>query len=109
MDTVIVISGTTLYEMDEENLKDGDTSIEFRLRPKDLISTEKILVRGVDSSMAATQAGNVSVEIDNMKLSMPANARRKVRCNHSSPRIETTVSATMPFQIKHLILEVADL
>ena len=59
--------------------------------------------------MTATQAGDVNVEIDNVRLKMPSNTRRKVRCNHSSPRIQTTVSATMPFQIKHLILEVADL
>lgn len=109
MDSLVVASGKVLYEMDEENLKDGDTPIEFRLRTKDLISTEKILVRSVDSSMAASQAGAVRVEIDNVKLDMPANSRRKVRCNHSSPRIETTVSAEIPFQIKHLILEVADL
>ena len=109
MDSLVIVSGNHLYEMDEENLKDGDTPIAFRLRPKDLIAAEKILVRSVDSSMAATQAGDVRVEIDNMKLKMPSNARRKVRCNHSSPRIQTTVSATMPFQIKHLILEVADL
>ena len=102
-------SPRALYEMDEENLKDGDTPIEFRLRLKDLISTEKILVRSVDSSMAATQAGDVHIEIDNMNLKMPSNARRKVRCNHSSPRIQITVSATTPFQIKHLMLEVADL
>ena len=109
MDSLVIVSGNHLYEMDEENLKDGDTPIAFRLRPKDLIAAEKILVRSVDSSMAATQAGDVRVEIDNMNLKMPSNARRKVRCNHSSPRIQTTVSATMPFQIKHLILEVADL
>lgn len=109
MDSVVVASGKALYEMDEENLNDGDTPIEFRLRPKDLISTEKILVRSVDSSMAATQAGDVRIEIDNMFLKMPSNARRKVRCNHSSPRIQITVSATTPFQIKHLMLEVADL
>ena len=109
MDRLVISSGKHLYEMDEENLKDGDMPIEFRLRPKDLISTEKILVRAVDSSMAATQAGDVRVEIDNMKINMPSNTRRKVRCNHSSPRIQTTVHAAMPFQIKHLILEVADL
>lgn len=109
MDSLVIASGNHLYEMDEESLKDGDTPIAFRLRPKDLIAAEKILVRSVDSSMAATQAGDVRVEIDNMNLKMPSNARRKVRCNHSSPRIQTTVSATMPFQIKHLILEVADL
>ena len=109
MDTVVVISGNTLYELEEENLKDGDTPIEFRLRPKDLIAAEKILVRSVDSSMAAAQAGEVCVEVDNVKLKMPSNARRKVRCNHSSPRVQTTVSANIPFQIKHLILEVADL
>ena len=109
MDSLVVSSGKTLYEMDEENLKDGDIPIEFLLRPKDLISTEKVLVRSVDSSMTAAQSGDVLVEIDNMKINMPSNQRRKVRCNHSSPRVQTTVSAKMPFQIKHLTLEVADL
>ena len=109
MDSLVVASGKSLYEIEEKNLKDGETPIEFRLRPKDLIATEQILVRSVDSSMAAAQAGDVRVEIDKMVIKMPSNSRRKVRCNHSSPRIQTQISATIPFQIKHLILEVADL
>ena len=77
MDRLVISSGKHLYEMDEENLKDGDTPIEFRLRPKDLISTEKILVHAVDSSMAATQAGDVRVEIDNMKINTRLSAALK--------------------------------
>ena len=90
-------------------MSDGDTPIDYHIRTKALIGTEKILVRSVDCSMAAAQAGNVTVSIDNMTLSMPTNSRRKVRCNHSSPRIETSIRGHTPFQMKHLILEVADL
>lgn len=106
---VAVAAGSALYEISEAYMSDGDTPIDYHIRTKALIGAEKILVRSVDCSMAAAQAGNVTVAIDNMTLSMPTNSRRKVRCNHSSPRIETSIRGHTPFQMKHLILEVADL
>jgi hypothetical protein len=109
IDGVVLASGNALYELSERYLKDGDTPIVFRLKLKDLVSNEKILVRSVDADMAAMQAGDVSVEIDTMKLTMPSNRRRKVRCNHSAAKVQTVLHSSFPFQVKHLILEVADL
>ena len=108
-DGVLIAADNKLYRLDEANLKDDGTPIEYKLRTKDIVSSDEIIVRSVDSSMAAAQAGDVLVEVDNMRITMPANARRKVRCNHTSPRIVTTISSSVPFQIKHLALEVADL
>jgi len=109
IDGVVLASGSAIYELSERYLKDGDTPIVFRLKLKDLVSNEKILVRSVDADMAAMQAGDVSVEIDTMKLTMPSNRRCKVRCNHSAAKVQTVLHSSFPFQVKHLILEVADL
>ena len=103
------MSDRKVYRLDEANLKDDGAPIEYKLRVRDIVSGDEIIVRSVDSSMAAAQAGDVLVEVDGMRVAMPANARRKVRCNHTSPRVVTTVSSASPFQIKHLALEVADL
>ena len=108
-DGILVLSDRILYRLEEQNLTDDGTPIEYKLRPRDIVSGDEIIVRSVDSSMAAEQAGEALVEVDAMRLSMPVNARRKVRTNHTSARIVTTVSSQTPFQIKHLALEVADL
>ena len=106
---LVVASGSALYELDRKELSDNGTPIPFRMRLKDLVSTEKIIVRSVDTDMKATQAGDAHVAIDNMNITVPTNTRRKVRCNHSSPRIETLIHGTSPFELKHIALEVADL
>ena len=106
---VVVASGNALYELDKKELSDNGTPIPFRMRLRDLVSTEKIIVRSVDTDMKSSQAGEARIEIDNMKITVPTNTRRKVRCNHSSPRIETLIHGTAPFELKHIALEVADL
>ena len=108
-DGLLVLSRREAYRMEETNLTDDGATVDYRLRVRDIVSGDEIIVRGVDSSMAAEQAGEAVVEVDTMRLSMPVNARRKVRTNHTSARIVTTVSSQTPFQIKHLALEVADL
>jgi hypothetical protein len=109
MDKVIVASGTSLYELSDEYLDDSGKPIEYVAQLKDTVSTNKIIVRSVDTDMIASQTADVSVAIDNMNLTMPANARRKVRCNHTTPKMQITISGKSQFQIKHVIVEVADL
>lgn len=109
LDKVIVAAGASLYELSDEYLDDAGQAIEYVAQLKDTVSTNKMIVRSVDTDMAASQAADVSVVIDNMNITMPANARRKVRCNHSTPKIQVTVSSKSPFQLKHVIVEVADL
>ena len=108
-DGILVLSGRSVFRLDEANLKDDGTPIEYKLRVRDIVSSDEIIVRSVDSSMTAEQAGMVRVEVGAMQLLMPANARRKVRTNHTSARLITTAASDVPFQIKHLALEVADL
>lgn len=109
MDKVIVASGTSLYELSDEYLDDSGKPIEYVAQLKDTVSTNKIIVRSVDTDMIAYQTADVSVAIDNMNLTMPANARRKVRCNHTTHKMQITISGKSQFQIKHVIVEVADL
>lgn len=108
-DRVLVVAGVFLYELAEEHLRDGETPIDYAIRLKDVVSSEKIIVRSVDMDAQAAQAGTVSVNVDCVALDMPTNQRRKVRCNHTTPKMEISLSGSSPFLLKHVLVEVADL
>lgn len=110
MDRVIVAAGKNLYALDEARLSDGEgVPIPYEIQARDITSNDRILVRAVDTDFAAPQAGEVAVAVGAVRLRMPANTRRKVRCNHSARRLETRLASTTPFQPKRISLEVADL
>lgn len=109
LDKVVVVSGGNLYELSESYLDDNGTPIDFDIRVKDTVSNDEIIARSVDTDMLADQAGDVNLRVDNMNVTMPANARRKVRCNHSTPKLEVEATSQTPFYPKHIIVEVADL
>lgn len=108
-DRILAVAGVFLYELAEEHLSDGEAPIDYALRLRDVVSSEKIIVRSIDTDAQAEQAGTVTVQVDNLRLGMPTNRRRKVRCNHSTPRMEIRLSGTSPFLLKHVLVEVADL
>lgn len=109
LDKVVIASGSSLYELTEESLNDNGTPIDFIMRMKDTVSNDEIIARSLDTDMTAGQAGTVDLRIDNMHVAMPANSRRKVRCNHSTPKLEVEVTSQTPFYPKHITVEVADL
>lgn len=109
LDKVVVASGNSLYELSEESLSDNGEPIDFAMRMKDTISNDEIIARSLDTDMTANQAGNVDLRVDNMHVTMPANSRRKVRCNHSTPKLEVELTSQVPFYPKHIAVEVADL
>ena len=108
-DEVYVTSGNNVYRWDYEYLTDAGKEITYTLKPHDIISTDEMLVKYVDTSFSADYAGSVKVETGNLKVTMPTNSRRKVLCNHSTPRISLTVTSNNQFIFDHLILGVADL
>lgn len=109
IDKVVVASGNSIYELTEESLDDNGAPIEFNMRMKDTVSNDEIIARSVDTDMLSDQAGTVDLRVDNMHINMPVNTRRKVRCNHSTPKLEVELSSQTPFYPKHIIVEVADL
>lgn len=108
-DEVYVTSGNSIYKWAYENLTDAGKEITYTLKPHDIISTDEMLVKYVDTSFSADYSGAVDVQTGTLKVTMPTNSRRKVLCNHSTPRISVTVTSHDQFIFDHLILGVADL
>lgn len=109
VDEVYIASGKCIYQWDKDFLKDDDTPIDFELKPHDIISSDEILVKAVDTKFTNDEAGDVEVITGNLKVTMPTNARRKVLCNHSTACISLTLKGNDQFTFDHIILEVADL
>ena len=110
LDRIVLASGKHLYALDEARPDDGEGApIEYEIKTRDSSAADRIFVRSGDTDCAAEQAGDVAVTVGAVRLTNPANARRKVRCNHSSKRIAATLASTTPFRLKRISLEVADL
>lgn len=109
IDSVYVASGTQLFQWDKNIMTDDNVPINYELKPHDVISSEQILVKSVDTKLTNDEAGTVNVSTSTLKMDMPTNTRRKVKCNHSTDCISMTLKGNDPFTFDHLILEVADL
>ncbi len=109
LDKVIVASGSDLYELSDTIGDDNGQPILFRMKFKDTVSTEKIITRAVDTDADAPSAGKLHLKLDSVEVDMPTNNRRKIRCNHTTPKMTLEITSTTPFYPKHVIVEVADL
>lgn len=108
-DEIYLTSGPSVYRWDYQYIDDDGKAINYELKPHDIISTDEMLVKYVDSSFTAGYAGKVNISTGSLKISSPTNSRRKVLCNHSTPRISLTLQGNDQFIFDHLILGVADL
>lgn len=109
VDEVYIASGTQLYLWDKDIMSDNGTPIEYEIKPHEIISSDEMLVKAVDTKFTNDEAGTVNVSMSKLKVDMPTNSRRKVLCNHSTDCIALEVKGTAPFTFDHIILEVADL
>lgn len=108
-DEVYVTSGASVYKWDETYTDDNGTPIEYALMPHDVISTEEMLIKSVDTKFSSDHAGTATVQTGTLSVTMPTNTRRKVKCNHSTPKISLSVTSHDRFILDHIALEVADL
>lgn len=106
---VFLAAGNKLYQWDKTFTTDNGMAINYKLRTKDIIGMNELLVKSVDTIFHADNAGTATVKVDNMTIEVPTNDRKKKRCNHSTDRIETTVESTYRFEPAAISLEVADL
>ena len=109
VDEIYIASGTQLYLWDKDIMSDNGTPIEYEIKPHEIISSDEMLVKAVDTKFTNDEAGTVNVSTSKLKVDMPTNSRRKVLCNHSTDCIALEVKGTDPFTFDHIILEVADL
>lgn len=109
-DDIFVVSDNKIYLWTIEATQDGDVDIEYLLRPRDVISSEELLVKAIDTKFSSDHSGVAKLSIGTrLNVDMPTNSRRKVRCNHSDDVIELTVKSNSRFEVDHIMLDVADL
>lgn len=109
VDEVYLASGNQIYLWDKDLMDDNGAPIEYELKPHEIISSDEMIVKAVDTKFTNDEAGTVNVSTGPLKLDMPTNSRRKVLCNHSTACIALDVKGTDAFTFDHIILEVADL
>lgn len=106
---VFIATGTSLHQWNTDFTTDDGVDIVYKLKLKDTIGAEDLLVKSIDTLFHATMQGTAIVKVDNIELEMPIDSRRKKRCNHSTQRIEVDVESTYRFEPASITLEVADL
>lgn len=109
VDEVYVASKTKIYLWDKDNMDDNGVPIQYVMKPHDILSSDEMLVKAVDTKFTNDEAGKVEVSTGKLKVEMPTNSRRKVLCNNSTDCISLTVKGTEPFTFDHIVLDVADL
>lgn len=109
-DRVFVASGRSVYEWSDEYSTDNGTEIEYTMKPRDIISSDDILVKNIDTKFTSVWDGTATVSIgDRLHVQMPVDRRRKVHCNHSDDVISLTVESSVPLEIDHIILDTVEL
>lgn len=109
VDEVYVCSGNNVMKWGNEYLTDNGEQIVYEMKPRDVISTDEMLVKSVDTKFSSDHAGEANVSTGKLSIDMPTNTRRKVKCNHSTACISLTIKSNDRFTVDHINLEVAEL
>lgn len=109
-DDIYVAAGRDIYRWTQEATQDGNVPINYKLKPREVLGSEEMLVKSIDTKFTSDRAGDVSFKIgDRLNVTMPANSRRKVRCNHSCDAVDITVESNTRFELGHIYLDMAEL
>ncbi len=109
-DDLFVACGNRIYRWTEEATMDGDIPIDYKLKPREVLGSDEMLVKAIDTKFTSDRAGDVSFKIgERLNVTMPANSRRKVRCNHSCDAVDITVESNTRFELGHIYLDMAEL
>ena len=109
-DDVYVAAGNKLYQWTDEATTDDGVAIDYIVKPRDIISSDEILVKAIDTKLSSDHAGTATVFVgDRLKVNMPTNSRRKVRCNHSTDCISLSLESTSRFELDHIALDIVAL
>ena len=109
-DRVFVASGRFVYEWSDEYYTDNGTPIAYTMKPRDIIGSDDILVKNIDTKFSSRWDGTATVSIgERLHVQMPVDRRRKVHCNHSDDVISLTVESSVPLEIDHIILDTVEL
>ena len=104
-----VASGKNIYKWDKAYTKDVDMAINYKMKPRDVIGSNELLVKALDTKFTSDHAGIATVSTGKLSVNVPTNSRKKIRCNHSTDCISLEVTSNNRFELDHIAIEVADL
>lgn len=109
-DDLFIAAGNKIYRWTEEATTDDGEPIDYLIKPREVLGSDEMLIKAIDTKFTSDHAGNVSFKIgDRLNVTMPANSRRKVRCNHSCDAVDVTVESNTRFELGHIYLDMAEL
>lgn len=108
-DDMFVAAGNSIYRWTVEAVDDDGVPINYIIKPRVVLGSDKMLVKAVDTKFTSDRAGDVTVKTSNLQVTMPANDRRKVRCNHSADEIALEITSNTRFEVDHIYLDGAEL
>ena len=108
-DEIIVASGTQLFKLADDYATDNGAAISYKLKPKDTIGNDQLLLKSIDTKLTADYAGTATVTADNLQITVPTNTRQKTKCNHSTDCVSVEITSNDRFELDHIALEVAQL
>ena len=105
-DDTFIGADNGMYLWDETMLTDNGEDIDYKIVTREVISSDEILVKAIDTKFSANYAGLVTLKIGNrLSVDMPTNTRRKVKCNHSCDVIHMELTSNCRFMVNHIILD----
>lgn len=109
-DDIFVAAGNTVYLWTIEATTDDNEPIDYIIKPKDIIGSDELLVKAIDTKFSSDHAGTAIVKIgDRLKVNMPTSYRRKVLCNHSCDIIHMEITSNSRFELDHIMLDTVGL
>ena len=109
-DDLFVAAGNKIYRWTEEATMDGDEPINYLIKPREVLGSDEMLVKAIDTKFTADHAGDVQFKIgERLNVTMPANSRRKVRCNHSCDVVDIEITSQSRLELGHIYLDMAEL
>lgn len=109
-DDVFVASKNNLYLWSEEATQDDSIPIEYKIQPRVVLGSDEMLIKAIDTKFSSDRAGDVRFSVnERLTIQMPANNRRKVRCNYSSDAVDISITSNTRFELDHIYLDMAEL
>lgn len=109
-DDLFVAAGNKIYRWTPEATTDDGQAINYLIKPRKVLKSDEMLIKAIDTQFTSDHAGDVLFRLgERLNVTMPANSRRKVRCNHSCDVVDIEITSQSRFELGHIYLDVAEL
>lgn len=102
---IFVASGLSIYKIDDTYTTDNGEDIAYKFKPKDIISSDELLIKSVDTKFSSDHAGIANITTSTLSINVPTNMRKKTLCNHSTDCISLEITSKDRFELDHIAID----